>query len=145
MRKLPSPWSIIWTDNACCRITTIALARNRIFECAQSIIFLRLLTPYTNAMNNHEIVRSLYARLVTANTAVAEARIVDAFASVRREQFVGPGPWQIAVDGGYVATETDDPTVLYQDIVVGLFPDRGINNGEPSLHAKCLGAAVPTK
>ena len=24
MRKLPSPWSIIWTDNACCWITTIA-------------------------------------------------------------------------------------------------------------------------
>ena len=24
MRRLPSPWSIIWTDNACCRITTIA-------------------------------------------------------------------------------------------------------------------------
>jgi hypothetical protein len=24
MRKLPSPWSIIWTDNACCGITTAA-------------------------------------------------------------------------------------------------------------------------
>jgi hypothetical protein len=24
MRKLPSPWSIIWTDNACCAITTSA-------------------------------------------------------------------------------------------------------------------------
>jgi hypothetical protein len=24
MRKLPSPWSIIWTDNACCGITTSA-------------------------------------------------------------------------------------------------------------------------
>jgi hypothetical protein len=24
MRKLPTPWSIIWTDNVCCRIITIA-------------------------------------------------------------------------------------------------------------------------
>ena len=24
MRKLPSPWSIIWTDTACCRIVTTA-------------------------------------------------------------------------------------------------------------------------
>ena len=24
MRKLPSPWSIIWTDHACCGITTSA-------------------------------------------------------------------------------------------------------------------------
>jgi protein-L-isoaspartate(D-aspartate) O-methyltransferase len=38
---------------------------------------------------------------------------------------------------------TDDPIVLYQDIVVGLVPDRRINNGQPSLHARCLGAACP--
>jgi protein-L-isoaspartate(D-aspartate) O-methyltransferase len=43
-----------------------------------------------------------------------------------------------------MCSETDDPAILYQDIVVGLFPDRGINNGEPSLHAKCLGAALPS-
>ena len=98
---------------------------------------------FTNTKNNHETLRRFYARLVTASAGVAEPRIVAGFATVKREQFIGPGPWQIAVAGGYMATETDDPIVLYQDIVVGLVPDRRINNGEPSLHAKCLGAALP--
>ena len=26
---------------------------------------------------------------------------------------------------------------------MGLVPEKGINNGEPSLHAKCIGAAAP--
>jgi protein-L-isoaspartate(D-aspartate) O-methyltransferase len=56
---------------------------------------------------------------------------------------VGPGPWQIKVAGGYLASETDDPAILYQDILIGLAPDKGINNGEPSLHAKSIGAADP--
>lgn len=94
-------------------------------------------------MNNLETLRRFYARLVTASAGVTEPRIIEGFATVRREEFMGPGPWQIAVNGDYMATETDDPSVLYQDIVVGLVPDRRINNGEPSLHAKCLGAALP--
>jgi len=94
-------------------------------------------------MNNREALRHFYAKFVTASAGVAEPQIIEGFATVKREQFVGPGPWQIAVGGGYMATETDDPIVLYQDIVVALVPDRGINNGEPSLHAKCLGTALP--
>lgn len=94
-------------------------------------------------MNSYDRLRRFYARLVTASAGVRDPRIIDAFAAVPREQFIGPGPWQIAVDGGYLASETDDPIVLYQDIVVGLYPDRRINNGEPSLHAKCLGAVCP--
>ena len=30
-----------------------------------------------------------------------------------------------------------------QDVVVGLATERLINNGEPSLHARCLGALAP--
>jgi protein-L-isoaspartate(D-aspartate) O-methyltransferase len=47
------------------------------------------------------------------------------------------------VADGYLATETDDPIILYQDILVGLDHQRQLNNGEPSLHARCLGAALP--
>ena len=36
------------------------------------------------------------------------------------------------------------PSCCYQDILVGLAPDRGINNGEPSLHARCIAAASTT-
>ena len=94
-------------------------------------------------MNNHEVVRRFYARFVTAQGEVVDARIVDAFASIKRERFVGPGPWQIRTSNGYMATETADPIVLYQDSVVALAPDRRINNGQPSLHARCIEAAKP--
>ena len=87
--------------------------------------------------------RRFYARLVTAIAEVADGRIEDAFATVPRERFLGPGPWQVRVAGRYIPTDTDDPGVLYQDILIALLPDRGINNGEPSLHAKCLGAVAP--
>ena len=33
--------------------------------------------------------------------------------------------------------------MLYQDIVIGIATDRGINNGQPSLHARCLAACAP--
>lgn len=95
-------------------------------------------------MSGHEGLRRSYAELVTARAEVGQTSIVDAFAAVKREQFVGPGPWYIKTNTGYVSTETDDPDVLYQDILVALDVERGINNGEPSLHAKCLGAASPT-
>jgi protein-L-isoaspartate(D-aspartate) O-methyltransferase len=33
-----------------------------------------------------------------------------------------------------------DPAFLYQDVVVALEEERGINNGQPALHALCLAA-----
>jgi protein-L-isoaspartate(D-aspartate) O-methyltransferase len=94
-------------------------------------------------MSRLEIQRRFYARFVTAKVAVIEPRIVEAFARIRRERFLGKGPWSIPVADGYLSTETDDPIVLYQDILVGLDTRRELNNGEPSLHAKCIGAALP--
>ena len=93
-------------------------------------------------MRSLKALRRFYARYITAGAEIVDQRIVEAFANVRREHFVGPGPWHIPVMGGYIVTETDDPAVLYQDILVGLAPDRGLNNGEPSLHAKCMAAAA---
>jgi protein-L-isoaspartate(D-aspartate) O-methyltransferase len=94
-------------------------------------------------MPSLEAQRHFYARFVTAKAGVIEPRVVAAFAAIAREHFLGEGPWNIPVGDGYLSTETDDPIVLYQDILVGLDPQRGINNGEPSLHAKCIGAALP--
>jgi protein-L-isoaspartate(D-aspartate) O-methyltransferase len=44
---------------------------------------------------------------------------------------------------GYIETPDDDPAIVYQDIVIAIAPDKGLNNGQPSLHAKCLAAAAP--
>jgi protein-L-isoaspartate(D-aspartate) O-methyltransferase len=87
--------------------------------------------------------RAHYASSIAANAGGANERLVAAFASVRREHFVGPGPWTIDGGGGYIQTASADLRLLYQDIVVALATDRGIHNGRPSLHAECMQACQP--
>ncbi|UIJ79133.1 protein-L-isoaspartate O-methyltransferase family protein [Rhizobium leguminosarum] len=43
----------------------------------------------------------------------------------------------------YVPTPAADPVYLYTDEVVGIVPERHINNGQPSLHAFLLSQAAP--
>jgi len=95
-------------------------------------------------MNSISDFRRFYAEFVVKSSGSSDAKLIDAFASVPREDFVGPGPWQVFVGSGYIPTISDDPRLLYQDVLIGLAPDRKINNGQPSLHARCLAAAVPS-
>ena len=92
-------------------------------------------------MNSIAEHRRFYAELVVRSAGSANARLVDAFAQVPRERFVGPGPWHVFVGDGYITTPTDDPRFLYQDVLIALAPERNINNGQPSLHARCLAPA----
>jgi protein-L-isoaspartate(D-aspartate) O-methyltransferase len=87
--------------------------------------------------------RKFYAELIVRSSGSSDERLIEAFAQVPREDYVGPGPWQVSVGSGYIPTIAADPALLYQDILVGLATDRGINNGQPSLHARCLAAAAP--
>ncbi len=87
--------------------------------------------------------RAFYAALVTANGATQSESIKSAFASVDRGRFLGPGPWKVMTALGYIETPDDDPSFLYNDVVVALRADRSINNGEPSLHARCIAAVAP--
>jgi protein-L-isoaspartate(D-aspartate) O-methyltransferase len=86
--------------------------------------------------------RASYARLITAIAGIpADAtRLIEAFASVPRERFIGPAPWRVVTATGYVDILSDDPAFLYQDFAVALQPERQINNGQPSLHARCMAA-----
>jgi protein-L-isoaspartate(D-aspartate) O-methyltransferase len=86
--------------------------------------------------------RDFYARLVVGGADSQDARLINAFAKVPREDFLGPGPWPIYAGAGYIPTVSDDAALLYQDVLVGLAPERGINNGQPSLHARCLAACA---
>src|SRR5271167_4818775 len=64
--------------------------------------------------------------------------LVNAFATVPREQFVGPGPWRIKSPmdlAEYWNTDDHDPSHVYHDILIALDESRGINNGQPSLWA----------
>jgi protein-L-isoaspartate(D-aspartate) O-methyltransferase len=92
-----------------------------------------------------EIIRSAYAKQIMAGIGVSDRRIEAAFASVKREDFLGRGPWQIVRWGrGYVPTPSRNPVYLYDDVVVGIIPERNLNNGQPSLHAALIASAAPT-
>jgi protein-L-isoaspartate(D-aspartate) O-methyltransferase len=84
--------------------------------------------------------RQIYARQILAKTGVGtNPRLLAAFASVPRENFVGPPPWYFNDFSRYRELKSTDPVVLYQDILVGLDTESGVNNGMPSLHAAALG------
>jgi protein-L-isoaspartate(D-aspartate) O-methyltransferase len=75
-----------------------------------------------------------------------DPRVEAAFASVRREDFLGQGPWITYLwrhkrAGEYIATPSADPAWLYMDSVFAILPDRHLNNGQPSLHAKLIAEA----
>ena len=91
-----------------------------------------------------QIVRRAYAKQVMAASGVQNSRVEAAFAAVRREDFLGPGPWAIVRwSRGYVKTPSDDPVYLYTDDLVGILPERDLNNGQPSLHAALIARATP--
>jgi protein-L-isoaspartate(D-aspartate) O-methyltransferase len=65
--------------------------------------------------------------------------VVEAFATVPRERFLGPGPWRIIppkrMDAAY-ETPDSDPRRVYHDVLVAIDPARSLNNGEPGLWAR---------
>jgi len=71
--------------------------------------------------------------------------IVAAFATVPREKFAGPPPWTIISSEGHYHGKSDDPADLYQDVLIALSAAKGLNNGQPSLHAFCLKALAPQR
>jgi protein-L-isoaspartate(D-aspartate) O-methyltransferase len=87
------------------------------------------------------ILRRFFATYVTKQAGARDPRIEQAFATVERERFAGPGPWSIDVFGaGYIRTPNDDPAFLYQDTLVALDAERSLNIGHPSSHARWLEA-----
>ena len=84
--------------------------------------------------------RRAYAAEITRSAHVQDPRIKAAFAAVAREDFAGPPPWRIGSGGLFGLTSSDDPARLYEDVLVAIDAGRGINNGQPSLHAHAIGA-----
>ena len=86
--------------------------------------------------------RNFYAQEVRFAASLTTPGLVEAFAKVPREKFLGPGPWQLgSADGralsaaglmqlSYVTVE--DPREVYHNVVVSLDRAKDINNGQPS-------------
>ncbi len=82
----------------------------------------------------------------TANLTTGD--LVEAFATVPRERFLGRGPWHVLVrahDGRvhYRMTESADPVHVYSNVLIGIDPSRGLNNGEPSSLAGWIERLAP--
>jgi len=91
-----------------------------------------------------DIIRRAFAKQVMAAAGAEHAGVEAGFAAVRREEFLGPGPWQILRwNRGYAPTPGGDPVYLLTDDVVAILPERHINNGQPSLHAWLMASADP--
>ena len=97
--------------------------------------------------------RRYYAEEIRAVANIQTEAIIAAFAKVRREGFLGPGPWQIvnpdswqtmspgAQGGGsYRATPDADPRHLYHNILIAIDASRNLNNGQPASLAMWIDA-----
>lgn len=90
------------------------------------------------------ICREAFGRQMLAKAGIdRDDALREAFASIPRENFLGPPPWRISNGFSYVDILSSDPVVLYQDVLVALQEERGVNNGSPSLHAKGLHELAP--
>ena len=90
------------------------------------------------------IIRAAYAKQILAAARVDDdARLTAAFGAIRREDYVGTGPWPIMRwFRDYAITPDADPVYLYTDDLVGILPERRLNNGQPSLHAHLIHQAT---
>ena len=83
--------------------------------------------------------QTIFAFKVALLAGTTDQRIFQAFATIKREDFFGPPPW-------YRRTSPDseisgsDLAFIYEDDVIAIDRARNINNGAPSLHARCLAA-----
>jgi protein-L-isoaspartate(D-aspartate) O-methyltransferase len=94
--------------------------------------------------------RRFYAKEIRFAANVRSSALVEAFARVPREKFLGPGPWEVAsaeVRGLSVLgamqvsyTPVDDPRDLYHNVLVVLDKAADINNGQPSALARWIDA-----
>lgn len=88
--------------------------------------------------------RRFYAEEIRFSANIGSPALVQAFARVPRENFLGAGPWKIASSdlglGGtkYIETDDADPWHLYHNVPVALDTSRDLNNGQPAALAKWI-------
>jgi protein-L-isoaspartate(D-aspartate) O-methyltransferase len=88
--------------------------------------------------------RRFFAEEVQMVGNIRSASVVEALASVPREQFLPPGPWMVRSEADFGApprqTEDADPRHVYHNIAIGIEPARMLFNGAPSLVGMAIDA-----
>jgi protein-L-isoaspartate(D-aspartate) O-methyltransferase len=82
-----------------------------------------------------ESARRFYAEELCRINGISSPPVLNAFATVPRERFVGPGPWIIQTHGESWITDDGDPREVYRDALIVLDEAKHLNNGQPSLWA----------
>lgn len=88
-------------------------------------------------MTGLDELRRFYAEELRAVANLQSEALVRAFAKVRREDFLGPGPWQVFSPHSESdrTTKDADPRHLYHNLLVVIDAERHLNNGHPSFLA----------
>jgi protein-L-isoaspartate(D-aspartate) O-methyltransferase len=88
-------------------------------------------------MTDLDGLRQFYAEELRAVANLQSEALVRAFAKVRREDFLGPGPWQVFSPHSESdwTTKDADPRHLYHNLLVVIDAERHLNNGHPSFLA----------
>ena len=99
---------------------------------------------------NLEDCRRFYSQEIRLVAGITSLALVDAYARVPRENFLGDPPWQIGSPemralslSGMVKltyTPSSDPRDLCHNVLVALDPAKDINNGQPSALARWIDA-----
>lgn len=94
--------------------------------------------------------RRFYAEEIQFAANLNSTALVEAFARVPREEFLGPGPWQIGSPdlramatmgmGQLTYITVEDPRHLYHNLVVVLDAAKDLNNGQPGSLARWIEA-----
>jgi len=84
--------------------------------------------------------RRWFAEDLRVSCNVTSSAIVDAFATVPRERFLGPGPWTMRgmFEGGAYSPAGDDPALVYHNVSIAIDPSRDLYNGHPGTIARWL-------
>jgi protein-L-isoaspartate(D-aspartate) O-methyltransferase len=83
-------------------------------------------------MPNLNGARTRYARKIRRKAHLRSKLLVRAFAETPREDYLGPPPWKLITRKGYRVPRKSHPRRLYNDLLVGIIPERLLNNGLPS-------------
>ena len=92
--------------------------------------------------------RRFFAEELEAVCKLRSSSLVDAFATVPREQFLRPGPWAVLADIDFMSgmrlqtrtTPDADPGRVYHNIGVAIDPSRQLFNGQPGTLAVWIDA-----
>jgi protein-L-isoaspartate(D-aspartate) O-methyltransferase len=97
--------------------------------------------PTEDSKRRVDAARESFAKKIAADAGLrGPSEIRVAFASTPRERFLGKGPWTILTREGFTESPSDDPELVYCDAPIAIDRQKGINNGQPSLYARCFAA-----